>query len=71
MTIEGQSGQTMPQRKLRLVNAVVALQARFARWRLYRQAAAELAELSNRELADLGLHRSELKRITYMAVYES
>ena len=33
--------------------------------RVYRTTLAELQSLSNRELADLGLHRSELKRIAW------
>ncbi|WP_299687358.1 DUF1127 domain-containing protein [uncultured Tateyamaria sp.] len=33
--------------------------------RTYRTTLAELQTLSNRELADLGLHRSELKRIAW------
>jgi len=50
---------------------VATLRARYARWRLYRRTLSEMAGLSNRELADLGLHRSELKRVALMAVYES
>ncbi len=33
--------------------------------RSYRTTLAELQTLSNRELADLGLHRSELRRIAW------
>ena len=37
--------------------------------RVYRQTFAELASLSNRDLADLGIHRAEIKRIAYEAAY--
>lgn len=40
----------------------------FARRRLYRETLRELNGLSNRELADLGLHRSQIKRIAIEAV---
>ncbi|MEX0307300.1 MAG: DUF1127 domain-containing protein [Ruegeria sp.] len=41
--------------------------ARFTRYRLYRQTVNELSELSNRELADLGLHRSMIRRLAMQA----
>ena len=40
----------------------------FARRRLYRETLRELNTLSNRELADLGLHRSQIKRVAIEAV---
>ena len=40
---------------------------RRAEHRVYRETFAELTALSNRELADLGMHRSELKRIAHEA----
>ncbi|MGB0960969.1 MAG: DUF1127 domain-containing protein [Halocynthiibacter sp.] len=46
-----------------------ALNASFAQYRAYRQTVAELSELSNRELADLGLSRSGIKRIALESVY--
>lgn len=42
---------------------------RHATRRIYRTTLSELSELTNRELADLGLHRSELKRIAWEAAY--
>ena len=36
---------------------------RHASRRIYKATLSELDSLSNRELADLGLHRSELKRV--------
>lgn len=40
---------------------------RFARYRMYRQTVNELAGLSDRELADLGLHRSMIRRVAMQA----
>ena len=40
---------------------------RYTRYRIYRQTVNELASLSNRELADLGLSRSELRRVALQA----
>jgi len=36
---------------------------------VFKQTVRELNELSSRELADLGLHRSMIKRIAYEAAY--
>lgn len=41
------------------------------RRKLYRETLRELNALSNRELADLGLHRSMIRRIAYQAAYEA
>ena len=49
---------------------MIDLRARLARRRVYRQTVNELAVLSDRELADLGLHRSEIRRIAWQAAYE-
>ncbi|MEM9582694.1 MAG: DUF1127 domain-containing protein [Pseudomonadota bacterium] len=45
------------------------LSARTRRARVYRTTLNELNDLSSRELADLGIHRSEIKRIAYEAAY--
>ena len=42
---------------------------RAARAKVYRTTVAELNNLSGRELADLGIHRAEIKRIAYEAAY--
>lgn len=48
-----------------------AARTRHARRRVYRMTYAELAGLSNRNLADLGLVRSEIPRIAREAAYAS
>ncbi|MEM6595637.1 MAG: DUF1127 domain-containing protein [Pseudomonadota bacterium] len=54
------------------VRAIFAdLTERAARAKVYRTTLGELKELSNRELADLGIHRSEIKRIAYEAAYKN
>lgn len=45
------------------------LAERFAKWRLFRRTLAELSDVSPRELADLGLSRSNLHAAAYEAVY--
>ena len=48
-----------------------ALLVKFVRYRLYRKTVNELSALSGRDLADLGLNRSEIKRVAYQAAYEN
>jgi len=48
-----------------------ALLVKFVRYRLYRQTVNELSALTSRDLADLGLNRSEIKRVAYQAAYEN
>ena len=47
------------------------LVTRFNRYRLYRQTVNELSDLTNRELEDLGLNRSMIRRVAYQAAYEN
>ncbi|WP_121632179.1 DUF1127 domain-containing protein [Tropicibacter alexandrii] len=54
----------------RLNAAIVALRAHSARRRVYKETFRELSALSNRELCDLGLSRSEIRRVAYQAAYE-
>ncbi len=51
-------------------SAIEALKVRFIRHRMYRQTVNELSDLSTRELADLGLHRSMIKRVAQQAASE-
>ncbi len=52
------------------VNALRADWAdKIARRRLFRTTLNELSALSNRELNDLGIARSEIKNIAYQAAY--
>lgn len=37
-------------------------------WRKYRQTVTELARMSDRELSDLGIGRSEIRRVARTAV---
>jgi len=47
----------------RLHAATDALFDRVNRYRMYRRTFAELSALTNHELADIGLHRSELRGV--------
>ncbi len=47
------------------------LQTRFTQYRMYRKTLKELSVLGNRELEDLGLNRSMLKRVAYQAAYRT
>ncbi|MEM6480797.1 MAG: DUF1127 domain-containing protein [Pseudomonadota bacterium] len=57
--------------EIRLADLAAQMRTRLSRWWLYRQTLSEMARLSDRDLADLGLHRSELKRVAFSAVYNS
>ncbi|SLN26308.1 hypothetical protein PSA7680_01148 [Pseudoruegeria aquimaris] len=54
----------------RIQAAFRALSERVAQYKVYRATINELQELSNRELADLGISRSMIKRLAYEAAYE-
>lgn len=47
-----------------------AIAERVRRYRTYRQTLAELEALSDRELADLGLHHSMIRACAYSAAYD-
>ncbi|WHZ33808.1 DUF1127 domain-containing protein [Sagittula sp. MA-2] len=49
---------------------VETIRARRARRKVFNQTFRELSSLSNRELADLGMGRSEIRRVAYQAAYE-
>ncbi|QFT63835.1 protein of unknown function [Roseivivax halotolerans] len=46
------------------------LRARMERRRVFNQTVSELSQLSNRELADLGLNRSMIRTIAWQAAQE-
>ncbi|MBP1807046.1 DUF1127 domain-containing protein [Rubellimicrobium aerolatum] len=48
-----------------------ALAQRLARYRLYRQTLDELGSLSDRDLADLGIHRSQIVDIATESAYRA
>lgn len=53
----------------RVASLVKTVKDNMNRRRVYKQTLSELNGLSNRELADLGLHRSMLTRIALEAAY--
>lgn len=55
--------------KLDLSAAIYALMNRIADYRAYNRTVAELSNLSNRELADLGLSRASIRSAATQAVY--
>jgi uncharacterized protein YjiS (DUF1127 family) len=46
------------------------LAERFAQYRTYRTTLNELAMLTDRELADMGMHRSNIREIAFEAAYK-
>lgn len=54
----------------RLSAILIDIRARMARRKVYNTTFRELAALSDRELADLGLNRTEIRRIAWQAAYE-
>lgn len=54
----------------RIATLMVDLRARRARRKVFRDTVRELSMLSERDLTDLGLARSEIRRIAYQAAYE-
>ncbi len=55
----------------RLAGFRETFRARMARRRVFNQTYAELSTLSNRDLADLGLARSEIRRVAWQAANEA
>ncbi|AML53273.1 DUF1127 domain-containing protein [Falsihalocynthiibacter arcticus] len=53
----------------RIIAAYKGLVEKFERYNVYRTTFNELNALSNRDLADLGMHRSMIKRIAIEAAY--
>lgn len=55
----------------RIAGFAAQLGARFARYKLFRATLSEMSVLSDRELRDLGLHRSQIKSIAFEHVYDA
>ena len=55
----------------RVNTLITEARAKAARRKIYRDTLRELSALSHRELCDLGLNHSEIKRVAYQAAYES
>jgi uncharacterized protein YjiS (DUF1127 family) len=53
----------------RIAAAFKSVAARYASYRVYRNTVSELSVLSSRELDDLGLSRSMIKRVALEAAY--
>lgn len=49
--------------------AIYAAMQRVVNYRTYRRTVNELSQLSAHDLADLGLHRSEIRRVAHETVY--
>lgn len=56
---------------LLIAENVYRLMQRIGDYRSYRSTVAALADLNDAQLADMGVHRSEIKRIAIEAVYGS
>ena len=54
----------------RLSGVLGGLTQRFSRYKTYRRTLDELNALSSRELADLGIHESQIRGIAYRAAYD-
>ncbi|AZQ66302.1 DUF1127 domain-containing protein [Silicimonas algicola] len=53
-----------------LPGIIGGMRRRYAQYRTYRTTLDELQSLTDRELSDLGLHRSALRGVAYKAAYE-
>lgn len=69
MTYITQNRSGLDALKLDISAAIFGLMQRMEERRAYRQTVAELRRLDARQLADLGLHYSEIKRAARETVY--
>ncbi|MDR9486300.1 MAG: DUF1127 domain-containing protein [Sediminimonas sp.] len=53
----------------RAAQVLKGLGERYARYRIYRETLNELASLSNRELSDIGMSRSQIRSVAYEHAY--
>lgn len=59
----------IPRRPALLADVKASLIARWTRYSLYRATLSELSALSARDLADIGLNRSQLRAKAYEIAY--
>ncbi|WP_376780373.1 DUF1127 domain-containing protein [Paracoccus jeotgali] len=64
-----QTARTQRDAGTGILGMIMRLQEARARRAVYRQTVTELSHLSNRELADLGIHRSMITRIATEAAW--
>ncbi|MEM9798425.1 MAG: DUF1127 domain-containing protein [Pseudomonadota bacterium] len=65
----GNSAATSTSLRDRLVARIDAARVAWGQWRTYRTTLAELSRLSDRDLADLGLFRGNLREVAIKAAY--
>ncbi|QFU09294.1 hypothetical protein PARPLA_02258 [Rhodobacteraceae bacterium THAF1] len=58
-----------PRAGNRFAQTRAGLRQRFEAWKVYRRTLNELSQLSDRELNDLGLHRSAIRGIALESAY--
>ena len=69
MTYLSQTRVTEHGLRARLAAILARYGERVERYRLYRNTVRELEQLSGRELADLGIHASQIDELAYQAAY--
>lgn len=69
MALSKAHGTSSVSLSARAGQAIDGLLASFARRRVYSVTLRELSALSDRELSDLGLSRTDLRRVAYEAAY--
>lgn len=70
MSIYDEINTAPRSRGLGLVGFLGGFATRFTQYRTYRQTLDELERLGDRELADLGISRQNLRSIAYRAAYD-
>jgi len=66
--VAGSRNTTIPM-GARLAEIKTQLSEAYAAWRVYHRTVAELQQLTTRELSDLGISRSMIRRIAIEAAY--
>ena len=69
-TAYGNSATASNTLRERLAARIDVFRAQTAQRRVYRQTVNELSALSNRDLADLGLSRSDIRGVAFEAAYD-